>query len=349
MERRQFFALLGLELAGSACSIFPASDSPGRRPRKLVLVGFGGGTRYTESFGPQGQANIPFLRSELFPAGTFFSRVYNDGETTHYPATAAVLTGRWQNVAEYGGERPAQPTIFEYYRKQLGGSAHDTWLVAQGKGFLSAGYSTDPRHGARYGAHVVAPRQMLLGTFRELLRADETAVFRDRKKLVRELERSLRETYLESEVSEPLAALPQTNPLEGPPAAQTLGEPQRRFVPETERFLAETVAHFLGEAENPRSSDALNGFVAREIMARFEPSFLAVNFGEIDLAHQGSFSLYTKAIRNADRQVALLREQIEKLPAYRDRTVLVVVPDHGRNLDGMGMNGFQHHRGGDDG
>ena len=43
---------------------------------------------------------------------------------------------------------------------------------------------------------------MLLGMFRELLRADETAVFRDRKKLLRELERSLRETSLESETTE---------------------------------------------------------------------------------------------------------------------------------------------------
>ena len=41
MERRQFLTLLGLELAGSACSIFPASDSPGRRARKLVLVASG--------------------------------------------------------------------------------------------------------------------------------------------------------------------------------------------------------------------------------------------------------------------------------------------------------------------
>ena len=39
MERRQFFALLGLELAGSACSIFPASDSPGRRAAGIKAVG----------------------------------------------------------------------------------------------------------------------------------------------------------------------------------------------------------------------------------------------------------------------------------------------------------------------
>jgi hypothetical protein len=344
MERRKFLALLGAELAGT-CSprLFPAirSDS---RIEKLVLVGFGGGTRFAESFGPQGQRNIPFLRGELFPAGTFFSRVYNDGETTHYPATAAVLTGRWQNVAQYGGERPHHPTIFEYFRKQLRRPPNDAWFVAQGKGFLSAGYSTDTAYGAAHGAQVVAPRQMMLGAFRELLRADAEEAFRDRKRVARELERSLRSTYLESEVTEPPL---QAEGGEAAPVRQP--ESPRRFVPETERFLAETVARFLAEAENPRSSDALSCFVARAVMERFEPSLLVVNFGEIDVAHQGSFSLYAKAIRNADRQVGLLWEEIQKLPAYRGHTALIVVPDHGRNLDGMGMNGFQHHRGGDDG
>src|SRR5262245_28164921 len=130
MERRRFFTLLGLELAGGAVAIAaPPLAGVRRRSDKVVLVGFGGGTRFTESFGPQGQGNIPFLRSALFPNGTFFSRVYNDGETTHYPATAALVTGRWQNVAQYGGERTAHPTFFECFRKQLGRPANDAWFV----------------------------------------------------------------------------------------------------------------------------------------------------------------------------------------------------------------------------
>jgi hypothetical protein len=327
--------------------------NPNGRIRKVILAGFGGGTRYTESFGPQGQNNIPYLRNELIPHGTFYSRVYNDGETTHYPSTAAILTGRWQNIAQYGGERPLQPTLFEYFRKKFGLPPDETWMVAQGKGFLTVGYSADREYGASYGAHVLAPRQMLLGTFRELLREDENAVFRDRKRLVRELERSLRRTHLESEVVdsgfEPLSEGPPNPvspfPIEIPVAKSV----HRQWAASTERFLAETVARFLAESDNPRSSDSLNGFVAREIMERFAPSMLAVNFGEIDLAHQGSFSLYLKAIKNADRQVWMLWQQVQKLPAYRDQTLFVGVPDHGRNLDGMGMNGFQHHRGGDDG
>lgn len=356
MQRRRFLSLLGVQLAAAAGSQgFSSFTEPrgSRAKKKIIIVGFGGGTRYTESFGPQGQNNIPFLRNELFPLGTFYSRVYNDGETTHYPGTAAILTGRWQNIAQYGGERPPSPTLFEYYRKHFSLPPDETWMVAQGKGFLTIGYSTDRRYGASYGAHVLAPRQMLLGTFRQLLQEDEEAVFRDRKKLVRELERSLRQTYLESEAAdrgfEQVTESP-VAPGTALPAPESIRQASpQRFLAATERFLAETVARFLAESENPRSSDALNCFVAREIMARFEPSLLAVNFGEIDVAHQGSFSLYLKAIKNADRQVWDLWQQIQKLPAYRDNTVLIVVPDHGRNLDGLGMNGFQHHRGGDDG
>jgi hypothetical protein len=319
--------------------------------KKVILAGFGGGTRYTESFGPQGQRNIPFLRNELIPSGTFYSRVYNDAETTHYPSTAAVLTGRWQNIAQYGGERPTHPTIFEYFRKQRSRTANDNWMIAQGKGFLTVGHSMDKSYGPAYGAHVLAPRQMLISTFRQLLKEDEEVVFRDRRKLVRELERSLRETYLESETID----MPQS-PLESSQGQDPLPQPvppatsvPRHFVAETERFLAETIARFLAESDNPRSGDALNCYVAREIMTKFSPSLLAVNFGEIDVAHQGSLSLYLKAIKNADQQVNRLWQHIEKLPEYRGKTALIVVPDHGRNLDGLGMNGFQHHRGGDDG
>jgi hypothetical protein len=357
MQRRKFLYLAGVQFAGAAAGAIPAPGNKEQPSRKVVLVGFGGGTRYAESFGPQGQANIPLLRNELFPLGTFYSRVYNDAETTHYPSTAAVLTGRWQNIAQYGGERPTHPTIFEYFRKQLGRPAEDAWLVAQGKGFLTAGHSMERNYGPAYGGHVLAPRQMLIGTFRQLLREDEETVFRDRKKLIRELERSLRATYGGPEAAdtgfERLPEVPAADPSgNAAPRPSELPAPapvQRRFVAETERFLAETVARFLAESDNPRSGDALNCFVAREIMTRFAPSLLVVNFGEIDVAHQGSFSLYLKAIRNADKQVLALWRHIQEIPAYREKTTLVVLPDHGRNLDGLGMNGFQHHRGGDDG
>ena len=361
MDRRSFLRLSGVQLAAvAATQISPrlAVSAETGPVKKVILAGFGGGTRYTESFGPQGQRNIPFLRNELIPSGTFYSRVYNDAETTHYPSTAAVLTGRWQNIAQYGGERPAHPTLFEYYRKQRNRPADDTWMVAQGKGFLTIGHSMNKSYGPSYGAHVLAPRQMLISTFRQLLKEDEEMVFRDRKKLARELEKSLRETYLESETADigferlPASVLPEfsreSSQMHGP-VPQLEARIPHRFIPETERFLAEAIARFLGESDNPRSGDTLNCFVAREIMSKFSPSLLAVNFGEIDVAHQGSFSLYLKAIRNADQQVSRLWEHIERLPEYRGKTVLVVIPDHGRNLDGLGMNGFQHHRGGDDG
>ena len=59
-----------------------------------------------------------------------------DGREVRYPMG-------WMQI-KIGGR--AQPTIFEYFRKQLARPANEAWLVAQSKGSLSAGYSTDSRH-----------------------------------------------------------------------------------------------------------------------------------------------------------------------------------------------------------
>jgi hypothetical protein len=79
MERRRFLTLLGAQFAAASGTARLTCAAPPAPAKKVVIVGFGGGARYSESFGPQGQNNIPFLRNELFPLGTFYSRVYNDG------------------------------------------------------------------------------------------------------------------------------------------------------------------------------------------------------------------------------------------------------------------------------
>jgi hypothetical protein len=70
---------------------------------------------------------------------------------------------------------------------------------------------------------------------------------------------------------------------------------------------------------------------------------LAVAFGEIDCAHYGSWSRYVEAIRRTDELTWRLWRATEKLDAYRGRTLMLVLPDHGRQLDGDGGWGFVHH------
>ncbi len=97
----------------------------------------------------------------------------------------------------------------------------------------------------------------------------------------------------------------------------------------------------------PTSGDELTFFMTKEIMSRLAPPLLLVNFWDIDVAHFGAYSLYLEAIRRTDRLVHGLWQHAQSLPAYRDRTTLIVVPEMGRDGDASG-NGFSNHRSGDE-
>jgi hypothetical protein len=87
--------------------------------------------------------------------------------------------------------------------------------------------------------------------------------------------------------------------------------------------------------------------MTREIMSRLAPALLLVNFWDIDVAHFGAYSLYLEAIRRTDRLVHGLWQHAQALPAYKERTTLIVVPEMGRDGDFSG-NGFANHRSGDE-
>jgi hypothetical protein len=78
-------------------------------------------------------------------------------------------------------------------------------------------------------------------------------------------------------------------------------------------------------------------------MERFAPAVLAVCFGEIDCAHYGSWTRYVEAIRRTDELTHRLWQAANTLTAYRGRTLMLVLPDHGRELERPGGWGFIHH------
>ncbi len=113
---------------------------------------------------------------------------------------------------------------------------------------------------------------------------------------------------------------------------------------------SESARQWLGEqyrawqqAEGTTSHDAFLTRCAVACMERFSPDVMSVDFGEIDGAHYGSWSRYVEAIRRTDDLTWRLWQAAETLPAYRGRTVLVILPDHGRDLDRPGSSGFVHH------
>src|SRR5947209_12146077 len=171
-SKRRFVQLAGLSIADRILRsrLGAQGPSPRQRSNRVIIVTFGGGVRYSETFAPEGLRNIPRL-VELRPKGYFFNTCINSGVLSHFNSTASILTGNWQRVDDFGFQPPAGPTLFEYYRKQTGAGPLDAWAVATNKSFSSMGWSSDRAFGQPFGANVVLPKQLLLEAVQEIGRA----------------------------------------------------------------------------------------------------------------------------------------------------------------------------------
>ena len=148
LSRRNF--LRAVTGAGAATAFFGPSTLRGMvapRARKAVVVTFGGGARDDETFMPDGQENIPNLLNELIPQATFFTQVVNRGILGHYVATASIVTGAYETFNNFASVSPGNPTVFEYFRKDLKRPSSDAWVVAPSNGFNRIGESNHPSYG----------------------------------------------------------------------------------------------------------------------------------------------------------------------------------------------------------
>ena len=73
--------------------------------------------------------------------------------------------------------------------------------------------------------------------------------------------------------------------------------------------------------------------VARDVLPRFKPRVLYVNFGETDeWAHAIRYDRYLDALRNVDTFLRGLWETAQAMPEYRGATTLLITTDHGRGI-----------------
>jgi hypothetical protein len=72
-------------------------------------------------------------------------------------------------------------------------------------------------------------------------------------------------------------------------------------------------------------------YTALEYVKYAKPRVLFIGLGETDdWAHAGSYAEYLNAAHRSDAYIADLWKQIQSMPEYKDKTTLVVLPDHGR-------------------
>ena len=106
----------------AACLTIDSSLEP-KRPKPLktknVIVLDIDGPRYSETWA-QVPGIIPNMSTYLRPQGTFYSNFLNDSLTYTNAGHAAITTGVWQPIDNFGAELPANPSLFQQYLKQTG-------------------------------------------------------------------------------------------------------------------------------------------------------------------------------------------------------------------------------------
>jgi hypothetical protein len=72
-------------------------------------------------------------------------------------------------------------------------------------------------------------------------------------------------------------------------------------------------------------------YTALEYVKYAKPRVLFLGFGETDdWAHSGSYAEYLNAAHHTDADIAALWKLIQTMPGYKDKTSLIILPDHGR-------------------
>jgi len=328
VSRRGLVRLAGLSIADRILpgSLHAQEAKTRVSSNRVIIVTFGGGVRYSETFTPEGLRNIPRL-VELRPQGYFFRNCINAGVLSHFNSTASIVTGNWQRVDDFGSEPPSGPTLFECYRKQTGAGPLDAWAVATNKSFSLMGWGSDRSFGQPYGANVVLPKQLLLEAVQETVKKGSRQGVADRENVLRQLEGVLSEGY------------------EG--IGWTIFKAGHKLDQHVRDTLVRALAAYINGPEAPSSGDELTFFIAREIMREFAPRLMLVNFWDMDVAHWGSYSLYLNAITRTDRLTGMLWHEIQANPAYNNKTTMLVLPELGRDGDVNAANGFLNHRSGD--
>ena len=284
-----------------------------RHDRKVVVITFGGGARDQETFAPEGQENIPYLMKELIPQSAFFTQVVNRGILGHYVATASLATGVYETINNFASLPPENPTVFEYFRKDLKRPASDAWVVAPSNGFNRIGESSHRSYGLGQGARVILPKHLLTAA----------------TKGGADYEHLLRDNY--------------ETPFFAPEIAGNEFE-----LEQLRAMLKLSVGEFKTHALTLSSPDELSVYIVRQLMRQVAPSLLWITMHDIDVAHAGACSLYIEGIRRTDRLCAEVWKAIQTEPEYAGKTTLFILPDFGRDSDeDSAGNGFQHHRTGD--
>lgn len=369
MKRRQFVKNIAMATAGSMALpyILPSgrlfASTGSRIANHVVFCLFAGGVRNieaaqkaegnlmpnifpgTEAISQDIMAGIetlppPVLSSPLVTNGTLFNQFrYKNGPPGHFQGHTTAITGHYVNETISFNRPTEHATIFEYYRKHNSPSqtALNSWWISNGIGENeNLSFSIDPDYGPSYGANFFSPNYIL--PYYNFAPIDLCRTFSPAQKTkIGNLRSFLNSSF---------------NHLNDPSGQVVKNETADRESIQT--FISQLVnKQKSGQFNDPwgigqvMNSDMYNVFFAEKIIQEFKPELLAVNMTEVDICHD-NFTGYCNNLRKADYAVGHLWQTIQNTPGMANDTILIVAPEHGRDLkgnsivDSYGRHGIDH-------
>jgi hypothetical protein len=215
------------------------------------------------------------------------------------------------------------PTVFELYRKHNSPvhAARNAWWISHDNNLYPLlNHSSHPDYGLNYAANQIAPNPFFGWDVSTNLRHE--LEFTDQKaSTIKDLQ-----AYMDSNFKKTYSL--------NNGVINSADDREEMVVWMTEMQNKRVT----GQLNNPwsipswMSGDQYNVFFAEELIKKFQPELTVVNLFNVDIAHE-NFSEYCNALNRADYAVAHLWDTIQSTPGMKDDTVLIVMPEIGRNLN----------------
>ncbi len=352
IPRRSFLKRTALATAATIAApyILPSgrlfASSGSRVANHVVFCLFAGGIRNIESVDMQRGNLMPrsltgagsvapsiaagvdplpnFNGTSLQAQATLFREFrYAQGPTGHFNGHSTALTGNYTLQDLSIKEAPKMPTIFEYYRKHNSPSqtALNAWWISNSLGpYPSLNYSSYPGYGALYGANYVQPLTLISGDGLDALSNPQIFSQAEKTKI-----NSLRNFFNDSFSKS------------GQYGNAGVDNGLIDRDPVQEFLRQELITAGNGGYTDPwgvgtsMNGDMYNVYFTERIIQTFKPELTVVNMQGVDVCHS-NFTEYCNNLRKADYAVGHLWETIQNTPGMANDTILIVVPEHGRNL-----------------
>lgn len=285
----------------------------GAAPTKKIVYGTDPGS------GTPGSDPIPrILPQTMESMGTVFREV-NAQSAGHFVGLNSMITG---NPGYNQGlkQRPKYPTVFEYCRRHAGFKATDCWLIANTltNSFNLLNSSEVDDYGLNYGGNMFVAPVTFGAVGREILGNGKAYT-----------QSQLDPMYFMKDF------LDESFDLAGGRLTTINNTPQERT--QIKDFIRNIYARqTAGQIVAPPvtdSGDAVNISYAAEVLRYFKPKLLVVNMSSVDGCHS-NFTGYLRSLHRADHATGWLWSYIQnQIPEMSGKTVMIVAPECGRNLD----------------